>query len=465
MNFVQAEFLVFFAVVLAGTWGLADLRRRNLWLLVASYYFYAHWDYRFCLLLAASTVCDHLIAGKISASSSRVWRRTLLTLSIGLNLSVLAYFKYANFFIESATSLLRGLNWDPSTVTVLLPIGISFFTFQTMSYTIDVYRGVVRPFDRWTDAALYVAFFPQLVAGPIVRASELKPQITRRSVWSRGRFAGGAKLMLVGAVKKVLIADRLSETVDVVFAAPELYDRGTVAIAIAAYTFQIYYDFSGYTDMAIGGAKMLGFRFPRNFDHPYLSTSIGEFWRRWHMTLSRWLRDYLYIPLGGNRRGVVRTSVNLMVTMALGGLWHGASWNFVGWGGGHGIALAASRLIDRLPLSLRMPDRVRAAAGWFCTMSIVVSGWVLFRCHNLDDVGVMGKRIMAADGGLAWYPPLTLLAIALAVFEHAIHASRWRLWLKPSHRNPATPLMVGLMVWALVLYAPRGFQPFVYFQF
>ncbi|MGI9467591.1 MAG: MBOAT family O-acyltransferase, partial [Rubripirellula sp.] len=301
MLFTQFEFPIFFFCVLIAAWLCRQRQTRNAVLLIASYYFYAYWDYRFCSLLALSTVVDYSIARGMVRSTGTGVRRALLMTSLVVNLGVLGFFKYFNFFIDSASPALQAIGLSGETLNIILPVGVSFYTFQTLSYTIDVYRGVLKPVNRFIDFALYVAFFPQLVAGPIVRARELLPQLATVPTFSKRRFYAGAQQMLRGLVKKVLLADRLGEAVDVVFAGPDLYSGLTIWIVVFAYAGQIYYDFSGYSDIAIGGAKMLGYRFPVNFRHPYLSGSMSEFWHRWHMTLSRWLRDYVYIAMGGSR--------------------------------------------------------------------------------------------------------------------------------------------------------------------
>lgn len=460
MLFTQLEFPIFFAVVLLFAWSCRRCQTRNLFLLVASYYFYAYWDYRFCGLLLLSTFVDYWLAAWMDQSQSRRVRRWLLTTSLCVNLGVLGFFKYFNFFIDSAQPLLESVGLHAGTLEIILPVGISFYTFQTLSYTIDVYRGVIRPVHRFLDFALYVAFFPQLVAGPIVRARELLPQLARVPKWSSRRFYGGAQQMLRGAVKKMILADRMGEAVDVVFAGPDLYSGGTIAIAVLAYAGQIYYDFSGYSDMAIGAAKMLGYRFPINFRHPYLSTSMAEFWHRWHMTLSRWLRDYVYISLGGNRTGHLATYRNLMITMLLGGLWHGAAWTFVLWGAWHGLALAAQRWAkDR---SIATPTRI---VGWIVTMAVVLVGWILFRSPDLDQAALMLRRILTLSSGIEWYPPLALGAIACMIAEHAAWKTRLRRAMRLPYAAWYSPILTAILLWTLLLYAPRGFRPFVYFQF
>lgn len=460
MLFTQLEFPIFLVAVLICVWLCRTHITRNSLLLVASYYFYAYWDYRFCGLLLLSTVVDFVVAKQMFRAQTTSTRRSLLLISLAVNLGVLGFFKYFNFFIDSARPLLESIGMSGQTLQIILPVGISFYTFQTLSYTIDVYRGVLKPVNRFLDFALYVAFFPQLVAGPIVRARELLPQLATVPEWSGRRFYSGAQQILRGTVKKMLLADRLGEAVDIVFASPDFYDGPTLWLAAFAYAGQIYYDFSGYSDIAIGAAKMLGYRFPINFRHPYLARSTAEFWHRWHMTLSRWLRDYLYISLGGNRVSSIVTYRNLMITMTLGGLWHGAAWTFVLWGAWHGMALSIQRWIAN-----HTRRRPPAAVGWALTMGVVLLGWVLFRSPDLAIAKTMLIRMATLADGIAWYPPLALLALACLLVEHVA----WRTRLRKAMRLPInawySPIATTVMVWALLLYAPRGFRPFVYFQF
>ncbi len=477
MNFAQAEFVIFLLFVWIITWSTTVVtthwRRtlRNTFLLAASYYFYAYWDYRFCGLLVISTFVDFYVAAKIHRSSSVRTRRAWLLVSLSANLGMLGYFKYANFFLDSARPLLESLGLHPSSLDLILPVGISFFTFQTLSYTIDVYRGKLQPTTSLLDFALYVAFFPQLVAGPIVRAANLLPQLSEVPEFSRRRMYGGFQQLLRGAVKKILIADRLAETVDVVFAGPELYSSMTVWIAVIAYAGQIYYDFSGYSDMAIGIAKLLGYRFPVNFRHPYLATSMTDFWRRWHITLSTWLRDYLYIPLGGSRGSALATRRNLMITMGLGGLWHGAAVTYLLWGLWHGVALCERTLSVCKPGSSFAHSRFRSLVGWFGVMFVVLTGWVLFRSPDATTAGQIYSRMwlsmisIDATPRIEWLPPLTLLLIAIMLLEHALWTTRFRSVMRLSATSWYSPVATAAMIWSLLVYAPRGFRPFVYFQF
>src|SRR3954454_23014989 len=351
------------------------------WILLASYVFYAWWDWRFVFLLAASTVVNHVLAVAIDRSHGIGRRKSFLALAIAFDLGLLAYFKYANFFLSSADNLL-GTAWIAH---VVLPVGVSFYTFMAISYVVDTYRGELVPasFFRF---AVFQAFFPHLVAGPIVRASELLPQLEtprdpRRVDTSRAFF-----LIVSGLFLKVVIANHLAtHIVDDVFAAPNRHSSLEVLVGIYGYAVEIFADFCGYTNIAIGVALLLGFEFPQNFSSPYSAVSLQDFWRRWHMTLSRWLRDYLYIPLGGNRKGRLTTYRNLMLTMLLGGLWHGAAWTFVVWGALHGGGLAWERFLRDRRAARGRPEPTgagRRIAGRLLTFHFVFLGWIFFRADS-----------------------------------------------------------------------------------
>jgi D-alanyl-lipoteichoic acid acyltransferase DltB (MBOAT superfamily) len=350
MLFPTIRFAVFFGVVLAVGWRLAAWPKWwKRFILVASYVFYGAWNPRFVLLIAFTTIANQAFAFRIHRAGSRRAAKALLFAAVAVDLGVLGYFKYYGFFSSSLVNLLGdfGVHVSPPVVQVVLPVGISFFTFHAISYVIDVYRGTIAP-ARLMDFAVYLAFFPHLVAGPIVRASELVPQLRRRLDPRRIDVSRAAFLIVLGLFKKVVIASYLSgHIVDKTFANPGQHSALEVLFGVYGYAIQIYADFSGYTDIAIGCALLMGFQFPENFDSPYAAVSLQDFWRRWHMTLSRWLRDYLYIPLGGSRKGERRTYVNLMITMLLGGLWHGADWRFVVWGGLHGGGQAIGLAVRR----------------------------------------------------------------------------------------------------------------------
>ena len=416
MVFTSFAFLVFFAGVMVGLAVLPQNRWRQLLILGASCYFYSYWNPKYLLLLATPSVIDYLCAIRVEDATDPRVRKRWLVLSLITNLGLLAYFKYTNFFIDNVATL---FGIEARHLDIVLPVGISFFTFKTLSYTIDVYRKELPACRSILTYAMFVTYFPELVAGPIVRASVFLPQITRslRPSWTRARI--GLQVVLLGVTKKLVIADRFAVFVDPVFASPQSFSSPTIVAAVVAYSFQIYCDFSGYSDIAIGVSQIIGFDLPENFNMPYISTSVTEFWRRWHITLSSWLRDYLYIPLGGNRKGRVRTYVNLIITMLLGGLWHGASWNFVIWGLLHGIALAIHKLWQRW----RGERRWRGGwlLGWAATYSFVCFAWVFFRAHSFGDAWIIIRKLCwVAPGGISWvYSPLFLL-LPLIVVAHLI---------------------------------------------
>src|SRR5689334_20789231 len=366
-------------IVLPVSWALMRHQRAwRVWILLASYVFYAWWDWRFVFLLAASTVVNHVLAVAIHRSHGVAARKSFLALAVAFDLGLLGYFKYANFFLSSADNAI-GTSWIAH---VVLPVGVSFFTFMAISYVVDTYRGELVP-TTLMRFAVFQAFFPHLVAGPIVRAGELLPQLEtprdpRRVDTGRAFF-----LIVTGLFLKVVIANHLAtHIVDNVFAAPNRHSSLEVLVGVYGYAVQIFADFCGYTNIAIGIALLLGFEFPQNFASPYAAVSLQDFWRRWHMTLSRWLRDYLYIPLGGNRKGSLKTYRNLMLTMLLGGLWHGAAWTFVVWGGIHGIGLCVERATGWRPTS--------PAAQWFgriLTFHVVCLAWIFFRADSLSRAG------------------------------------------------------------------------------
>ncbi len=461
MNFTQIEYVIFLAVVTLVAARLSRPTPRKWLLLAASYYFYCYWDVRFAGLLVFSTLLDYTVGRSLASATAVRSRRTWLGISLVGNLGLLGFFKYFGFFVDSARAVLGEFGLDGSTLNIILPIGISFYTFQTLSYSIDVYRGRLVPCRRLLDFAIYVAFFPQLVAGPIVRAAEFLPQLERMLYPRPEQIYSGLAQILRGFVKKVLIADHLAALVDPVMAVPEAFAWPTVALAVLAYAGQIYGDFSGYSDIAIGSARLLGFELPNNFAHPYLSRSPAEFWRRWHITLSTWLRDYLYIPLGGNRAGRVQTYRNLLATMTLGGLWHGASWNFVIWGLWHGVVLCVTRRWQ--PAS--QASRLRRGCETLATFAIVLAGWTIFRTTDLTRFAALWRQLLVPEQGLLWLPPYPLIALLLLVIEHAIWASRRRELLDLRADHPATPWLVAVALAALAIHAPSGFRPFVYFQF
>ncbi|MDH5561243.1 MAG: MBOAT family protein, partial [Deltaproteobacteria bacterium] len=417
MLFNQIEFIVLIIVIAAIFILIRENRHRKLILLVSSYYFYAYWDWRFLGLILFSTIVDYFVAILIAKNETEKVRKIFLIISLTSNLGLLGFFKYFNFFIDSLKVALGPLDVNLTTLNIILPVGISFYTFQTLSYTIDVYRRKLNPCYKFTDFALYVSFFPQLVAGPIVRASDFLPQLTTPNKITLERVYGGFRQFVFGLFKKVFIADRIAYFVDHVFSNYDVYNGVTIWLAVIAFAIQIYCDFSGYSDMAIGIARGLGYDFPENFRLPYISRSIIEFWRRWHISLSSWLRDYLYIPLGGSRKGSLRTYINLSITMVLGGLWHGAAWNFIIWGAIQGIALMINRwFVENVTFSLPLPSKLKDILGWFVTMNIVLISWVFFRSTDYglgQSLGILKKIFLSPLTGISWIHPFVLLTIGL----------------------------------------------------
>ncbi len=464
MLFASATFLYFFLPAFLVAYYATPRRFRSLTLAAVSYVFYGWWRPDFLILMAVSTVVDYTAGQRIHVARQRGERgKPWLMLSLFTNLGLLAYFKYANFGIETLNNLLAESGTDPISWThIILPVGISFYTFQTLSYTVDVYRGTTPPVGRFRDFMCYVAMFPQLVAGPIVRYNTVADQLANRS-HTLGKFFQGVLAFQAGLIKKVLIADVLASIADDVFAA-EAVTTGEAWLGTLAYTFQIYFDFSGYSDMAIGLGLMIGFRFPINFDGPYRSRSITEFWRRWHVSLSTFLRDYLYLPLGGNRRGPVRTYINLAVVMLLGGLWHGAAWTFVAWGAYQGFWLIFERSIGKRALYSFTPRACQVAL----TFGLAIIGWVFFRAETLGDAGQILASMfgLAADGALPipfLLKPIHLLAFAVAAIVVWGLPTTQRLVREP-------PLWWALSLQLLLPLALAHLHheknvPFLYFQF
>jgi D-alanyl-lipoteichoic acid acyltransferase DltB (MBOAT superfamily) len=471
MLFNSLSFGLFFAAVLALAPALPH-RAQNRFLLLASYAFYAAWDWRFLGLLWLSTGIDFAVGLGLGRTRGARARRRLLLVSLVSQLGILAFFKYAGFFAESLAALLRplGIALPPFWLQVVLPVGVSFYTFQTLSYTIDVYRGHQPPARRLADFALFVAFFPQLVAGPISRARQLLPQVEAPRRITAQDLGSGTWLALWGLFKKAVVADNLAALVDAVYAPGASPTGPEVLLATYAFAFQIYCDFSGYTDMARGLARCLGFELAPNFDLPYLAAGPREFWRRWHMTLSRWLRDYLYVPLGGSRAGPGRTRRNLMLTMLLGGLWHGAAWTFVLWGAWHGALLVAERALA--PALARLAPRGAGAArawralGVVATFHLVCAGWLLFRAESLAHAGALLAAFADASPGLAahWLPPFAALLAPLALVELAQARSGDREVVLRGPL-PVRALVYAGVLAALVLLGEDLGEPFLYFQF
>lgn len=460
-----ALFLVFMPVY--------ALLRNRLWYMLTfvvafSFYFYYKSSGWFVLLLGATSLIDWSVSRLMSRTDVRWKRRALATVSIVLSLSVLGYFKYANFFLWNWNRMVEG-NFQP--LDIILPVGISFYTFQSISYVVDVYKGRVSPTTTWLEYVFFLSFFPALVAGPIVRADYFIPQIRANYHATGTELFAALWMIIVGVLKKAVIADYIAQYNDLIFANPTGYSGFESLMGVVGYTMQIYCDFSGYSDMAIGLALIMGFKLSRNFDFPYKSKNLTEFWRRWHISLSSWLRDYVYIPLGGNRRGTARTYLNNFLTMLIGGLWHGAAWKFVFWGAMHGAGLAVHKASK--PWLGRIADnRGVRALSWLVTMAVVAALWVFFRADTWSDsVTILGSvfKNFSFDYIPAFAAARTLWLVLMAVII-AAHCLPAGFWDKAQAWFVRSPWIVKLLIFMVVVQLvlelrSEDVAPFIYFQF
>jgi len=477
MIFSEPRFLLFFALVFGVHWMLRGNSGRKIWLLTASLFFYGSWDWRFLGLILGCAAVDYICAARIrraqdAGASGKKW----LLLSLSYDLGTLGFFKYFNFFADSGADFLNWLGIPASEVTlqIVLPVGISFFTFQAMSYTIDVYRGKLQPAPHFLDFVLFVTFFPQLVAGPIVRASQFLPQLQKKNSFKDVDVHLAFGQFLSGFIKKAVIADLVAGPVDAVFGAPAEYTAMSIGIAVACYAIQIYCDFSGYSDMAIGTARLLGYELTKNFNFPYLATSITDFWRRWHISLSGWLRDYLYISIGGNRGSRWFTHRNLILTMLLGGLWHGAGYNFIVWGAIHGGALVIHKEWMRVFGEGRLPFVSR-----LITIYTVLLAWIYFRATSFEDAWVMTKAwvLLQSPGDKVvdlWSPVanldvvyriLLILVPLPLLLLHVMTSLNVHVWLRRVMPSLLVTFLFGVLSALALACMPLEARPFIYFQF
>lgn len=494
MLFNSYTFFLFFLLVLLIARSIGNWTIRKSFLLFISYAFYAAWNPPFVALIWFSTIVDWIAAKKIYESNRRFQRITFVIISLVVNLGMLGYFKYGNFLIENINTIFASVSipWQVGTVNVILPVGISFYTFQTLSYTIDIYRGDLRPCDSFLDYALYVTFFPQLVAGPIVRASEFLPQCKKPVTGTIKQIGWGLILFIVGLFGKVVLADLLAApVVNRVFGTFSPVGFLTAWTGTLAFSMQIFYDFFGYSSCAIGVALCLGFQLPDNFRFPYAAYGFSDFWKRWHISLSTWLRDYLYIPLGGNRKGEFRTYLNLMITMLLGGLWHGASWTFVLWGGLHGIYLLVERICLSSSVS-RWSHWQRWYGKWFLillTFFLVCLAWVFFRASNLstalticssmlnpncvfsfvsalfsNHTSITSPNVEPLWLGFSNYAAIWVMSLGTIIFHNMLRdSSVEELFVK----IPASVrvLIVSIMIYLILISMTGEDNAFIYFQF
>ena len=461
MSFASIEFLLFFGFVLVVTAVLEhkfSARIKEAFLLLASYFFYGYWDWRFCFLLLFVTVSSYF-----TAKNSH--KKFAYISGVVIPLVVLGFFKYFNFFLDSASKL---IGKDLGVLRIILPVGISFYTFQALSYVIDVNRGKIEAENDFTKLALYISFFPQLVAGPIVRAADFLPQLRQDRKVELKNIKWGVQVFVFGLFKKIVIADHLSVFVDDVYSKPAAFHWATIILAIIAYSIQIYFDFSGYSDMAIGCAKCLGYDFNKNFNLPYISQNVTEFWRRWHISLSTWLKEYLYIPLGGNRKGKARQYINLFLTMLLGGLWHGANWTFVFWGAINGAALCVDKVRRK-----KKQQGVTKIINIIATFLFITFTWIFFRAESFEVAGAVIKGIFTLQNGIK--QPFTWAFVALAVLSVATVMAENKSKKEKKETDGYYPILDLNSVWGLTAFfveiglifalAYTGENPFVYFQF
>lgn len=452
--------------------------RNRLWQMVSfvvafSFFFYYKSSGFFVLLLVATSLVDWILSRVMIRLKSRNWRRACVGVSLATSLGILCYFKYANFFMWNWQQMVGG-NFEP--MDIILPVGISFYTFQSISYIVDVYKGRVSPTSTWLEYAFFLSFFPALVAGPIVRADYFLPQIRQSRCATRPMIYFGLWLIILGVIKKAIIADYIAQYNDLIFSVDAStglpgYSGFECLMGIIGYTMQIYCDFSGYSDMAIGIALIMGFRLAKNFNFPYKSRNLTDFWRRWHISLSTWLRDYIYIPLGGNRKGKRRTYINSMATMLIGGLWHGASWKFVFWGGMHGLGLAVHKACKPFLGKIKDTWSVKALS-WFVTMTIVALLWVFFRADSFGDSWAIIKHTFT-DFSVDYIVPFASVRYVWLILMGIIivaHAMPTKVWDKAARMFVRSPWIVKLLIFIVVVQCVIEFRgedvaPFIYFNF
>ena len=473
MIFSSFRFLIFFPVVLVFYFSCKRLRYRQTLLLIASYIFYASWDPRFLILIWISTIVDYITGFMIHRTDTPAGKRWWLITSVCANLGLLGFFKYANFFISSFQGLMNavGFHADPVVLNIVLPLGISFYTFQTMSYTLDIYRGKMKPTKNLLEYALFVAFFPQLVAGPIVRAIELLPQIKRGAENRWEDISSGMARFIQGFTKKVLVADNLAPYVNSVFEDPGACNGVTLWLGGIGWGVQIFCDFSGYSDMAIGAAKVMGFRLPENFRFPLAALNVAEFWRRWHITLYSFIRDYFYIAIGGSRGSTQRVLFNVLLTMTLVGLWHGADWQFIFWGLYNGMLIVGYRLllmlVQRVPVFDAFLKTFLGKVSRLALNNIMFFiGNSIFRCPNIrDSLTTMWRMITFDTAGKLLFDPWVLIFYGVVLLSSL--ACEIDLFNRIAKKTPL-PLRYAafvLLLLILVLFSPHNTEAFVYFQF
>jgi len=482
MLFNSIDFAIFLPIVFILYWlfNRQNLKFQNLLIVLASYVFYSFWDWRFLALIIFSTLIDYFVGRQIGLTNNRESRKKLLWLSIIVNIGFLGVFKYYNFFLENfiKTFSLFGLDFTASTLKIILPVGISFYTFQTLSYTIDVYKNKIKPTNNFISFAAFVSFFPQLVAGPIERASHLLPQFQNKRNFSYPIAINGLRQILWGLFKKIVIADNCAEFANIIFNNSDIYSGSTLVLGAILFTFQIYGDFSGYTDIAIGTSRLFGFDLMKNFNFPYFSRDIAEFWRRWHISLSTWFRDYVYIPLGGSRGSTIQKVRNIFIIFLVSGFWHGANWTFIVWG--------ALNAIYFLPLLLTKRNRTRLdivannsvfpslkeISGIIITFSLTMFGWIIFRADNLNHAYTYITRIFSST--IFKFPvfhkddsikPIIFLIIGFIIIEWIGRRNNFAIEKLGNNSPKIYRWSFYMVIIFIIFYFAGEQQEFIYFQF
>ncbi|AGF78973.1 putative membrane protein involved in D-alanine export [Desulfocapsa sulfexigens DSM 10523] len=466
MVFTQVEFVVFVLGVVSLMCFLKSIVLKKITILLSSLYFYAYFDYRLLIVLVLSVFCTHISGSLINRSKQPVYKKISLIAGVGLNLGALLYFKYYNFFIHQINDLFLLDESSLNTIKIVVPLGISFYTFRFISYLVDVYRGDMSPC-RLFDFTIYGLFFPVIISGPISRAVHFIPQLERISI-SKNNLYLGYRLFVIGLFLKVFVADRIAYYVNYFYANYEIFDTATTWLAVIVYSIQIYCDFAGYSSMAIGVAYLIGIRIEDNFNFPYLANNIQEFWKRWHMTLSEWIKDYLYIPLGGSRKGGRRKCINLLIVMTLCGFWHGSSWTFVLWGMLHGAMLIANygwQLSNCRTFCTTLP-RLFSLISQVVTFVSVTICWIFFRSTDLHQSFEIIKKLFLFrnDGYLFWAQPFVLFVVVATLFFHLLSNMKVKFISLPVD-NKVTPTILFCLLWLVVVFFPKELEPFVYLQF
>jgi alginate O-acetyltransferase complex protein AlgI len=465
MLFTQIEFILFLTIILLAMYYCNKTTLKKVILLTANLYFYAYFDYNLLLLLILSTLITFVIGKKIQYSKSEWSRNCFLFLGLAVNISILGIFKYFNFFIESINSLFALNEASISTLNIVLPLGVSFYTFRFISYLIDIYRKSTKTCQVF-DFLIYGTFFPIIVSGPISKATSFIPQLIRIDVSSSNLYRG-YRLFVIGLFLKVFVADRIAYYVNFFYENHEIFNSITAWVAVLSYSIQIYCDFAGYSNMAIGIALMIGICVEENFNFPYLAGNISDFWKRWHITLSLWIKDYLYVPLGGSRKGVQRKYINLLITMILCGLWHGPAWTFVLWGFLHGILLVINHCWkgSSYQTIFTHSPRFYSFASWLITFLSVTLCWIVFRSSDVGQAMAIAQKLFSFNNaGVSWLHPFVIFIILATLLIHIFQSMTFKFFKLPIE-SKITPVILFCLIWLVIVFYPKEFQPFVYLKF